>query len=129
MIFQSSRYWLNVRGVPLHADIVMPFKVYSTGAMGILDISFILCNIYKSFIADGEPKFEICALSFKDQLDYCVGFAAFAGVSTAWIERARTTPTFDVIPGLTETFIMTWPLCRDDLASTQCVELTLKESR
>ncbi|KAJ3897496.1 hypothetical protein F5879DRAFT_995949 [Lentinula edodes] len=129
MIFQTLRNWQNVRGVPTHTDIVMPFKMHSTGAMGIFNIGFLLCNIYRSFISDGESKVEICALSFKIGIDYGVGFAAFAGVSPAWIERAETTPMFDVVPGLTETFVMTWPLCRDDLSTTQCVHHTLKESR
>ncbi|KAJ3900396.1 hypothetical protein F5879DRAFT_1025448 [Lentinula edodes] len=129
MIFQTSNDWLNVRGVPTHADIVMSFKVYSSGDIGIYDISFLLCNIYRSFLTDDEPQFQICALSFNVGGDYSVGFAAFAGVSAKWIERAETTPTFDIVPDLTETFVTTWPLCRDDLSAAKVVNLTLKESR
>lgn len=129
IIFQTSNNWLNVRGVPTHADIVMSFKVYSSGDIGIYDISFLLCNIYQSFLADDEPQFQICALSFNVGGDYSVGFAAFAGVSARWIERAETTPTFDIVPDLTGTFVTTWPLCRDDLSVAKVVNLTLKESR
>ncbi|KAJ4477723.1 hypothetical protein C8J55DRAFT_561315 [Lentinula edodes] len=129
MIFQTSNNWLNVRRVPTHADIVMSFKVYSSGDIGIYDISFLLCNIYQSFLADKEPRFQICALSFNVDGDYSVGFAAFTGVSARWIQRAETTPTFDIVPGLTETFVTTWPLCRDDISAAKFVNLTLKESR
>ncbi|KAJ3887460.1 hypothetical protein GG344DRAFT_80710 [Lentinula edodes] len=107
MIFQTSNNWLNVRGVPTHADIVMSFKVYSSGDIGIYDISFLLCNIYQSFFANEEPRFQICALLFNVDGNYSVGFAAFTGVSARWIQRAETTPTFDIVPGLTETFVTT----------------------
>lgn len=129
MIFQTSNNWLNVRGVPTHADIVMPFRVFSSGDIGLYDISFLLCNVYQSFLIDDGPRFQLCALSFNVGIDCCVGFAAFAGVSSRWIERAETTPMFDIVPGLSQTFVMTWPLCRDDLSAAEFVHLTLKESR
>lgn len=113
----------------MHADIVVPFRVYAGGDQAIFNIAILVCNLQRSFLTDGEPKSNLCALSFTINTGVCVGFVAFAGILPDWIVRAETTPMFDVIPDIQNTYISTWPLCRDDLATENLVLLTLKESR
>ncbi|KAJ3915069.1 hypothetical protein F5877DRAFT_70182 [Lentinula edodes] len=129
MIFQTIDSWIGVRGVPMHADIVVPFRIYAGGDQAIFNIATLVCNLQRSFLTDGEPKSNVCALSFTIDISICVGFVAFADISPNWIVRAETTPMFDVIPDIKDTYISTWPLCRDDLATANLVFLTLKESR
>ncbi|KAJ4493169.1 hypothetical protein C8J55DRAFT_485855 [Lentinula edodes] len=115
MIFQKVEYWYGPRGIPTHVDIVIPFTVFSVGTRAVSDMAFLVCNLARSLITDKEPNAKICSLSFEVQENKGVGYVAFTGVSPFWFKRAETTPMFDVMQDSPDSFIMTWPLFRDDL--------------
>ncbi|KAJ4478726.1 hypothetical protein C8J55DRAFT_561072 [Lentinula edodes] len=129
MIFQKVEHWYETRGIPTHTDMVILFTVFSAGSRAISDMAFLVCNIARSFIADREPKAEICSLSFETQKDKGVGYVAFTGVSPFWFIRAETTPMFDIMQDCPDSFIMTWPLCRNDLSCKFHIEDTLSRAR
>ncbi|KAJ3913993.1 hypothetical protein F5877DRAFT_83237 [Lentinula edodes] len=108
-------YWYGPRGIPTHAEMVIPFTVFSVGTRAVSDMAFLVCNLARSLITDEEPNANICSLSFEAQEDKGVGYVAFTGVSPFWFKRAETTPMFDVMQDSPDSFIMTWPLFRDDL--------------
>ncbi|KAJ3859087.1 hypothetical protein EV359DRAFT_68469, partial [Lentinula novae-zelandiae] len=90
MIFQKVEYWYGPRGIPTHADMVIPFTVFS------------------------ENK--------------GVGYVAFTGVSPFWFKRAETTPMFDIMQDSPDSFIMTWPLFRDNLTQEFHIVNTLSHT-
>ncbi|KAJ4464303.1 hypothetical protein C8J55DRAFT_530231 [Lentinula edodes] len=129
VIFQKVDHWHGTRGIPTHADLVVPFTVFSAGTRAISDMAFLVCNLARSFITDREPKAEICSLSFETQEDKGVGYVAFTGVSPLSFIRAETTPMFDIVQGSPDSFVMTWPLCRDDLSRKFHIVDTLSRAR
>lgn len=110
----------------LRDDLLVSFRLFTGGCHALTDLAYLVGCLAEGLLQDREIA-ALSGISYCTTSDCCFGYLIFSSISEAWFERAASTPFFEPWGEKIDTYIATWPLCRDEFCTDTLIRTTIDD--